>query len=307
MKIKIDENYRVHVCDALLGVQGESNSRTIHVEQPAVPGVVISVLRVLTGVMVTDADGVAHPECVDIPCADGESVVPAPALAHAGIVKMQWIASDSSGEIVAKSPVFSAMVAESLEDAQAIPDYDTIMSKLDEFTALSARVEQEQRELEEMIRQYGKYPGVSTDEGNTLETRENGLYTAGGGGGGDIQIDTTLTKSGFAADAKVVGDRLTVHGNQIYENGMSITNIIMTIQPLQISVATAGKKADEAKAGVSSLGTAVDNLSTSLATVQNAMATKNDLAIVSTTVQALQADVNELKGISALLDTLVEV
>lgn len=34
-------------------------------------------------------------------------------------------------------------------------------------------------------------------------------YAGGGGGGSDIKIDTTLTKAGYAADAKAAGDKIT--------------------------------------------------------------------------------------------------
>jgi len=57
------------------------------------------------------------------------------------------------------------------------------------------------------------YDGVVVSETEPVEKKAtlwiNPNENFGTGGGGDVYIDPTLTKAGWAADAKVVGDRLT--------------------------------------------------------------------------------------------------
>ncbi len=54
----------------------------------------------------------------------------------------------------------------------------------------------------------------------------------GGGGGSSISLDTTLTKAGYAADAKAVGDRLAFIGSGGgASGGLSIKRITFTDRP----------------------------------------------------------------------------
>lgn len=210
MKIKICENYYAHVCDALLGVQGESGTRAAEVEHPVVDGAASYVLRFAAGTV--DDNGETHTACFDMPISDGKCPIDAAALVRAGLFQMQWIAGNGSS-IIAKSQVFSVAVAPSLEDADAVPTYESIVSKLDEFNEYVRVVVAEQGKLQELMDSYGVYPGISSDDGNGLEQRENGLFVSAQ----SVEVDDTLTKSGYAADAKTVGDKLDASMQEVVD------------------------------------------------------------------------------------------
>lgn len=210
MKIKICENYYAHVCDALLGVQGESGTRVAEVEHPVVDGAASYVLRFAAGTV--DDNGETHTACFDMPISDGKCPIDAAALVRAGLFQMQWIAGNGSS-IIAKSQVFSVAVAPSLEDAGAVPTYESIVSKLDEFNEYVRVVVAEQGKLQELMDSYGVYPGISSDDGNGLEQRENGLFVSAQ----SVEVDDTLTKSGCAADAKAVGDKLDASMQEVVD------------------------------------------------------------------------------------------
>ena len=63
--------------------------------------------------------------------------------------------------------------------------------------------------LQMIQRQIGDLADLTTEEKDTLVAAINEAARTGGGGGGSaVELDTTLTQSGKAADAKAVGDAI---------------------------------------------------------------------------------------------------
>ena len=67
----------------------------------------------------------------------------------------------------------------------------------------------DQMTLQMIQRQIGDLADLTTEEKDTLVAAINEAARTGGGGGGSaVELDTTLTQSGKAADAKAVGDAI---------------------------------------------------------------------------------------------------
>ena len=116
--IYIDENYKVYIDSDLLGYQGETNARTIKVEQPTVYGADTYRLRLQY------SDGSIY----DVPIVDSELVVTASLLREGGEVNAQWLATKSNGnkyDLVAKSQIFELKIEPSISDDVApVPPYE---------------------------------------------------------------------------------------------------------------------------------------------------------------------------------------
>lgn len=70
--------------------------------------------------------------------------------------------------------------------------------------------------LQTIQRQIGDLSDLTTEAKDTLVAAINeAARTGGGGGGSTVELDTTLTKSGKAADAAAVGDRLSSLSEEI--------------------------------------------------------------------------------------------
>ena len=61
----------------------------------------------------------------------------------------------------------------------------------------------------------GNLNDLNTEAKNNLVAAVNEVKQSGGGGGSTVELDTTLTQSGKAADAKAVGDRLSALSEEI--------------------------------------------------------------------------------------------
>lgn len=136
MKISIDSKYIATVDTSLLGYIGETNARTITVEQPEVSGADCYRLRFAY------PDGVVY----DVPLADGRMTVGGSLLREAGHVKCQWLATAADGDnyrLVAKSNVFALRIEGSISDDIApVPTYEQAVDALDRvFTAESSAAE----------------------------------------------------------------------------------------------------------------------------------------------------------------------
>ena len=77
-----------------------------------------------------------------------------------------------------------------------------------------------------------------------LNHMEEGIFNAGSGGsGGSVDLDTTLTQSGKAADAKAVGDALAELESQIPESGGGVSDYTeLTNKPTINGVEVSGDK-----------------------------------------------------------------
>lgn len=74
----------------------------------------------------------------------------------------------------------------------------------------------DQMTLQTIQRQIGDLADLNTAAKDTLVAAINeAARTGGGGGGSTVELDTTLTKSGQAADAAVVGNRLSALSEEI--------------------------------------------------------------------------------------------
>lgn len=66
----------------------------------------------------------------------------------------------------------------------------------------------DQKTLDDLQSQIGDLADLTTEAKNNLVAAINEAAQIGGGGGSTVELDTTLTQSGKAADAKAVGDAL---------------------------------------------------------------------------------------------------
>lgn len=125
MRINISKDYKATADSDLLGYIGETNARTIEVEQPEVEGADCYRLRFAY------PDGVVY----DVPLADGITAVDGSLLRESGHVKCQWLATAADGDnyrLVAKSNVFVLRVEGSISDDIApVPTYEQAVKALD--------------------------------------------------------------------------------------------------------------------------------------------------------------------------------
>lgn len=125
MKISIDSKYIATVDTSLLGYIGETNARTIKVEQPEVPGADTYKLRL-------DYGGVL---VFEVQIEDGVIPVTGSLLRKSGHVKCQWLATAADGDnyrLVAKSNVFVLRVEGSISDEIApVPTYEQSVKALE--------------------------------------------------------------------------------------------------------------------------------------------------------------------------------
>ncbi|MGN1133723.1 MAG: leucine-rich repeat domain-containing protein [Oscillospiraceae bacterium] len=125
MKIYISDSFTA-ACDSdnILGRIGETNSRTVEVEQPDVEGADSYRLRFCYD------DDVIY----DVPLNNGELTVSASLLRYAGIVNCVWIASKALGEgyqLVAKSNSVALEIQASTDGSEAVPAPEVQTNLLD--------------------------------------------------------------------------------------------------------------------------------------------------------------------------------
>ena len=127
MTIQITNDYVVYTDFNSLGYQGETNARTVDIDQPVVSGADTYRLRI------EYADGVIY----DVPIIDGKVTVTDSLLRLVGTVECQWLATkvvEDSYALVAKSNVFTLEVRASISDDVApIPTPEIALSALDEI------------------------------------------------------------------------------------------------------------------------------------------------------------------------------
>lgn len=125
MRINISKDYSASADCDLLGYIGETNARTIKVEQPEVPGADTYKLRL-------DYGGVL---VFEVQIEDGVIPVTGSLLRKSGHVKCQWLATAADGDnyrLVAKSNVFVLRVEGSISDEIApVPTYEQSVKALE--------------------------------------------------------------------------------------------------------------------------------------------------------------------------------
>ena len=144
MQITIDEkNYFATVDTLWLAMQGECNTRRVSVDAPEVQGAANYFLRA---------------ELPDITIYDMQIVNNQVILSNAvtqfsGIVKLQWIAKDGTGGMIAKSQVIDAIVKDSIDgDASAIPTPEEMKTKYDEYMDSMQEVQQDVTKKSETVK-----------------------------------------------------------------------------------------------------------------------------------------------------------
>lgn len=150
MIVKINETYTATKDFKVLGYLGETNARTIEVEQPEVEGADTYRLRFEYN------DKVVY----DVPIEDGKVIVTGSLLREVGNIKSQWIATKSDGDnyaLVAKSNVFTLYIGDSIsDDVTPVPTYEQSKSIADEVL----EVEVNCKDYAEQAQQY-KYEAMS--------------------------------------------------------------------------------------------------------------------------------------------------
>ena len=99
IKIQITENFFACPKSVIIGNSGEIGSRKIYFDSPAVSGANVYICRFLM------PDGVTVYETI---VQDNICKVPAIVLYEIGKGYMQWVARDSTGQLIAKSNLISA-------------------------------------------------------------------------------------------------------------------------------------------------------------------------------------------------------
>lgn len=102
----------------------------------------------------------------------------------------------------------------------------------------------DQMTLQTIQSQIGDLDDLTTEEKDTLVAAINeAARTGGGGGGSTVELDTTLTQSGKAADAKAVGDALAELEAQIPESSGGVSDYTeLTNKPKINGVELSGDK-----------------------------------------------------------------
>ena len=113
MHVTIDEkNYFATVDTLWLAMQGECNTRRILVDYPEIQGAADYFLRVELPDMTV----------YDMQIVNNQVILSNAVTQFSGIVKLQWIAKDGTGSMIAKSQVVNVIVKDSIDgDTSAIP------------------------------------------------------------------------------------------------------------------------------------------------------------------------------------------
>lgn len=135
MQITIDEkNYFATVDTLWLAMQGECNTRRVSVDNPEVQGAANYFLRAELPDMTI----------YDMQIVNNQVILSNAVTQFSGIVKLQWIAKDGIGGLIAKSQVIDAIVKNSIDgDTSAIPTPEEMKTKYDEYMDSMKEVQQD--------------------------------------------------------------------------------------------------------------------------------------------------------------------
>ena len=135
MQITIDEkNYFATVDTLWLAMQGECNTRRILVDYPEIQGAANYFLRAELPDMTI----------YDMQIVNNQVILSNAVTQFSGIVKLQWIAKDGTGGLIAKSQVIDAIVKDSIDgDTSAIPTPEEMKTKYDEYMDSMHEVQQD--------------------------------------------------------------------------------------------------------------------------------------------------------------------
>lgn len=135
MQITIDEkNYFATVDTLWLAMQGECNTRRVSVDNPEVQGAANYFLRAELPDMTI----------YDMQIVNNQVILSNAVTQFSGIVKLQWIAKDGTGGLIAKSQVIDAIVKDSIDgDTSAIPTPEEMKTKYDEYMDSMQEVQQD--------------------------------------------------------------------------------------------------------------------------------------------------------------------
>ena len=135
MHVTIDEkNYFATVDTLWLAMQGECNTRRILVDAPEVQGAANYFLRAELPDMTI----------YDMQIVNNQVILSNAVTQFSGIVKLQWIAKDGTGGLIAKSQVIDAIVKDSIDgDTSAIPTPEEMKTKYDEYMDSMQEVKQD--------------------------------------------------------------------------------------------------------------------------------------------------------------------
>ena len=135
MQITIDKkNYFATVDTLWLAMQGECNTRRVSVDAPEVQGAANYFLRAELPDMTI----------YDMQIVNNQVILSNAVTQFSGIVKLQWIAKDGTGGLIAKSQVIDAIVKDSIDgDTSAIPTPEEMKTKYDEYMDSMKEVQQD--------------------------------------------------------------------------------------------------------------------------------------------------------------------
>lgn len=135
MQITIDKkNYFATVDTLWLAMQGECNTRRVSVDAPEVQGAANYFLRAELPDMTI----------YDMQIVNNQVILSNAVTQFSGIVKLQWIAKDGTGGLIAKSQVIDAIVKDSIDgDTSAIPTPEEMKTKYDEYMNSMQEVQQD--------------------------------------------------------------------------------------------------------------------------------------------------------------------
>ena len=135
MQITIDKkNYFATVDTLWLAMQGECNTRRVSVDAPEVQGAANYFLRAELPDMTI----------YDMQIVNNQVILSNAVTQFSGIVKLQWIAKDGTGGLIAKSQVIDAIVKDSIDgDTSAIPTPEEIKTKYDEYMDSMKEIQQD--------------------------------------------------------------------------------------------------------------------------------------------------------------------
>lgn len=144
MQITIDEkNYFATVDTLWLAMQGECNTRRVSVDAPEVQGAASYFLRAELPDMTI----------YDMQIVNNQVILSNAVTQFSGIVKLQWIAKDGTGGMIAKSQVIDAIVKDSIDgDSSAIPTPEEIKTKYDEYIDSMQEVQQDVTKKSETVK-----------------------------------------------------------------------------------------------------------------------------------------------------------
>ena len=115
-------------------MQGECNTRRVSVDAPEVQGAANYFLRAELPDMTI----------YDMQIVNNQVILSNAVTQFSGIVKLQWIAKDGTGGLIAKSQVIDAIVKDSIDgDTSAIPTPEEMKTKYDEYMDSMKEVQQD--------------------------------------------------------------------------------------------------------------------------------------------------------------------